>query len=253
MKKVNEKGFTMAELLIVVAIIAIMVAIAIPTFGTQLERAREGVDLSNVRNAYAEAAIHFSTDMANNPTGSVTYSDVAFKQLVSGWTIDTTQFPCDGINTVFDGDLKLPGDVALTFTKDTDAQGNVTITLDSAALRLKAADVGEGDDAEPNSKDNPFKITTTGYLTAKIKDAVKLDNNGTGADEYTIKDNSYTETTIGGNIKLTTAGGFDKVKSEDEVTAMDNPVEITVQLKATSSKDSDGKSLACKVWVQVTE
>ena len=49
----NTKGFTLAELLIVVAIIAVLVAISIPIFTSQLEKAREAVDLSNVRSAYS--------------------------------------------------------------------------------------------------------------------------------------------------------------------------------------------------------
>ena len=44
MKK-NNKGFTLAELLIVVAIIAVLVAIAIPVFTSQLEKSREATDM----------------------------------------------------------------------------------------------------------------------------------------------------------------------------------------------------------------
>ncbi|MFR3008073.1 MAG: type IV pilin protein [Blautia faecis] len=50
----SDRGFTLAELLIVVAIIGVLVAIAIPIFTSQLERSREAVDLSDVRSAYAE-------------------------------------------------------------------------------------------------------------------------------------------------------------------------------------------------------
>ena len=53
--KRNKKGFTLAELLIVVAIIAVLVAIAIPIFTQQLEKSREASDVANVRSAYAEA------------------------------------------------------------------------------------------------------------------------------------------------------------------------------------------------------
>lgn len=51
--KREKNGFTLAELLIVVAIIAVLVAISIPIFTSQLEKAREAVDLSNVRSAYS--------------------------------------------------------------------------------------------------------------------------------------------------------------------------------------------------------
>ena len=49
-------GFTLAELLIVVAIIAVLIAIAIPVFRNKLERAREAYDIYTMRQA-ASAAI----------------------------------------------------------------------------------------------------------------------------------------------------------------------------------------------------
>ena len=54
MKKNNNKGFTLMEMLIVVAIIAVLVAIAIPVFTNSLEKAREATDAANIRSAYAE-------------------------------------------------------------------------------------------------------------------------------------------------------------------------------------------------------
>ena len=56
MKK-NNKGFTLAELLIVVAVIAVLVAVAIPSFTNQLEKSRQAVDVSNLRAAYAAAKV----------------------------------------------------------------------------------------------------------------------------------------------------------------------------------------------------
>lgn len=60
-KKLNKKGFTLAELLVVVAIIGVLVAISIPIFTSQLERSRDAVTVANVRAAYAEAASEYLT------------------------------------------------------------------------------------------------------------------------------------------------------------------------------------------------
>ncbi len=63
MKKLqNKKGFTMAELLIVVAIIAVLVAISIPIFTSRLESSRQATDIANLRNAYAEVNAYYLTD-----------------------------------------------------------------------------------------------------------------------------------------------------------------------------------------------
>lgn len=45
----SKKGFTLAELLIVVAIIGVLVAISIPIFSSQLEKSRKAVDVDNCR------------------------------------------------------------------------------------------------------------------------------------------------------------------------------------------------------------
>ncbi len=62
MKKTRKKGFTVAELLIVVAIIAVLVSIAIPVFRGKLEKAREAVDIYNMRLAASAAIEMFYTD-----------------------------------------------------------------------------------------------------------------------------------------------------------------------------------------------
>ena len=51
----KEEGFTLAELLIVVAIIAVLVAVSIPIFTSQLEKSRESADIANLRAAKAAA------------------------------------------------------------------------------------------------------------------------------------------------------------------------------------------------------
>lgn len=62
MKK-SRKGFTLAELLIVIAIIGVLVAISIPIFTTQKKKAVFAVNQANARAAYAAAM----AEMNSNP------------------------------------------------------------------------------------------------------------------------------------------------------------------------------------------
>ena len=69
MKKRNQKGFTIMEMLIVVAIIAILVAIAIPTFNSALTKSKEAADVANIRAAYAEVMMAYMMgDTTTAPT-----------------------------------------------------------------------------------------------------------------------------------------------------------------------------------------
>ncbi|MGN0362692.1 MAG: prepilin-type N-terminal cleavage/methylation domain-containing protein [Bilifractor sp.] len=65
MKK-NKKGFTLAELLVVVAIIAVLVAISIPIFTSQLRKARVAVNQANARAGEAVAYAAYLEDPSYN-------------------------------------------------------------------------------------------------------------------------------------------------------------------------------------------
>ena len=78
----NEKGFTLAELLIVVAIIGVLVAISIPIFTSQLEKSREAVDAANIRAAYAEIMADAITD---DLLADMSKYTVELKQETEGW------------------------------------------------------------------------------------------------------------------------------------------------------------------------
>lgn len=80
MRENGKKGFTLAELLIVVAIIAVLVAISIPIFSAQLEKSREATDAANIRSAYAEVSADLLSDDASTKTVTV-----KAKQKKEGW------------------------------------------------------------------------------------------------------------------------------------------------------------------------
>ena len=87
MKKTNKKGFTLAELLVVVAIIAVLVAIAIPIFTSQLEKAREATDVANIRAAYAEATTKVLSGDGTTENGK-TVAIAETPKMVSNGAID---------------------------------------------------------------------------------------------------------------------------------------------------------------------
>lgn len=69
-KKLNKKGFTLAELLVVVAIIAILVAVSIPIFTSRLNDARIATDKANVRAAKAAAVTEYLGDQDTKVEGN---------------------------------------------------------------------------------------------------------------------------------------------------------------------------------------
>lgn len=74
-KMKEKKGFTLAELLVVVAIIGVLVAVSIPIFTSQLERSRDAVSIANIRAAYAEATTSLLT-WDGKTTGTITGTNV---------------------------------------------------------------------------------------------------------------------------------------------------------------------------------
>ena len=70
MNKMNKKGFTIVELVIVIAVIAILAGVLIPTFGGIITRANESAAMQAVSNAYKEA---YAIALAND--GKVTAAD----------------------------------------------------------------------------------------------------------------------------------------------------------------------------------
>ena len=66
----SKKGFTLVELLVVVAILAILVAISVPMVSYSLNNAKQATDAANVRAAEGAAMVTYLT---SEETGKVYY------------------------------------------------------------------------------------------------------------------------------------------------------------------------------------
>ena len=88
MKK-KRKGFTLAELLIVVAIIAILVAIGIPIFTSQLEKSREATDAANIRVQYAQVMAEAITVDGNVNIDGKDFEKINLRQKQPDWQTET--------------------------------------------------------------------------------------------------------------------------------------------------------------------
>ena len=89
---------------------AVLVAISIPIFNSQLEKSRESVDLANVRSAYAEimtAALtgDSSVKYTGDSTQTIKQSDgtykivVQLKQQQDGWSTDASNLEIAGVKS----------------------------------------------------------------------------------------------------------------------------------------------------------
>ena len=89
-RKRNKKGFTLAELLIVIAIIMVLVAILIPAISGALDKAQVAADAANFRSEYAVAATTYidagttTTVSALESAAGITKSTVAIKSVANG-------------------------------------------------------------------------------------------------------------------------------------------------------------------------
>lgn len=85
----RKKGFTLAELLIVVAIIGVLVAVSVPIFTAQRRKAVDAVNKANIRAAKSMALAAFYDDKTNYIESS-NHTKMAYFKYTDGRLVSIT-------------------------------------------------------------------------------------------------------------------------------------------------------------------
>lgn len=90
MKKLNNKGFTIVELVIVIAVIAILAAILVPTFADLISNTKDTAVISDAQSAYKKYYAGLEVDGLASAAGDFVYGENGrFVVIKDGQVIDT--------------------------------------------------------------------------------------------------------------------------------------------------------------------
>ncbi len=156
MKKQTKKGFTLVELVIVIAVIAILSAILIPTFGNVISQANETAAMDNAKTAYT----NFLVENGNNSkdeTKYVSYADDEAYILVDP-SASAIKYAYHVVNgTLTKVEVGNNSNLLAAVKSALELSGESGITLNNTSVPVEKAAAG-----------NAYKLTDKIYIVYKV-------------------------------------------------------------------------------------
>ena len=125
MKKLNKKGFTIVELVIVISVIAILSAVMIPTFVGIVNKSKKSAAAQEADTAFTAVLTAEDAQLNEEKTYYFISGDYWFKH-EEGKLVDTTapaDLEADADDVIYTENGTLPADAPITIDFKTDAAG----------------------------------------------------------------------------------------------------------------------------------
>ena len=151
MRKNNKKGFTIVELVIVIAVIAILAAVLIPTFAGMISKANESKALQEAKNAY-------TNDLALLDGQATNYMNLDYKEAAYTAVADDVTSPVAGE----------------TYFTRSEEYKEVTVTSNTFAELKTTLYIEDGGSYTAVEETATFDETTTYYVKEDVYTAVEL-------------------------------------------------------------------------------
>ena len=139
-KKLGNKGFSLVELIVVIAIMAVLVGVLAPTLIRNVEKSRESTDLQTLDSIRSSVSTALSIEKVNSQLSGATSTTLAS---ISGATDSTTllgllksELSDDG---VIDASMKSKSGQSGDVTIEIAADGKVTVSVIDASGVVTAA------------------------------------------------------------------------------------------------------------------
>ena len=150
MNKLNKKGFTLIEMLVVIAIIAVLVSIIIPVVGNSTKKANAATDAANLRSMQATLTIQILNSEIDGDGGAVSNApasksgDGAMQYTYSEDAGVTVYFGTADKNIAYYADIAAGGDGSASYTGTCSADGcetKIKVTDDVCSAHKHTCDV----------------------------------------------------------------------------------------------------------------